>query len=93
MLNFNLRLDTMHQAIGQVSQRLEALQIEIEARGEISDANRACLDHIQQHQHKLAMRLAVAERQGTWVSLSKEFAMDWNLLLDDLDALEERIYD
>ena len=85
--------ETMHKAVDSVSRRLEDLKMKLQQRGKLSDANQASLDQIQQHQHRLATKLADTERKGTWGFAREEFAADWNSLLADLDTLENVLYE
>ena len=88
----DLSFEAMRTEIQGYSRRLHALEEDLQERGKLSNANRVVLNRLQQHQDCLKEKLAKAEVTGG-NSLKEEFIEDWNSLILDTTALENRLYE
>ena len=89
----DLSSEAMRTEIQAFSTRLRGLEDELRERGKLSDTNRAVLDQLQQHEDRLKEKFSKAETGGTWSSITEEFVEDWNSLVLETTALENRLYE
>jgi len=89
----NLRAEAVSKEIQEFSQHLRALKGELQERGRLSETTRTLLNQIQQHKERLEAKFSNAERAGSWDSIKSEFAEDWNSLVIEVSALENRLYE
>ena len=89
----DLRPEAMSREIGAFSQRLRALENEMQERGRLSKTDRTLLNQVQQHKERLEAKFSNAERSGSWDAIQTAFAEDWNSLVVEVSALESRLYE
>jgi hypothetical protein len=85
-------LDTFRKDLDRLSQRLQTLRQDLQARNLFSDAHKAALDRVQQERDSLAAKLSDAERPN-WDRIKGEFGATWNSFVTDLNILELRLQD
>jgi len=86
----DLRAEAMSRAF---SQRLRALESEMQERGRLSKTDRTLLNQIHQHKEQLEAKFFKAERSGSWDAIQSAFAEDWNSLVVEVSALESLLYE